>query len=127
LDCVYSPGPSFQIFYVWLPVNRWSTHVTIKRISVYLAEKEVTDQVPSLKKDYSEPYLFGDSDDEGLGLECATLKWNKVVELVEKGNQPSHPLRQLFQWKLVRLAWSVTLKVLAILAILVIVSSNFGT
>ena len=39
----------------------------------------------SLKKDYSEPHLFG--DDEGLGLECATLKWNEVVEVGEKGNQ----------------------------------------
>jgi hypothetical protein len=61
------------------------THVTLKRIAVYLDEEEVTDQVSSLKKDYSEPYLFG--DDEGLGLDCATLKWNEVVEVVEKGNQ----------------------------------------
>jgi ABC-type multidrug transport system fused ATPase/permease subunit len=57
------------------------THVTLKRIAVYLDEEEVTDQVSSLKKDYTEPCLFG--DDEGLGLECATLKWNEVVE-VEK-------------------------------------------
>ena len=61
------------------------SHVTLKRISVYLDEEEVTDQVSSLKKDYSKPYLFG--DDEGLGLEDATLKWNEVVELVEVGNQ----------------------------------------
>ena len=61
------------------------TQVQLKRIAVYLDEEEVTDQVSSLKKDYSEPYLFG--DDEGLGLECATLKWNEVVEVVEKGNQ----------------------------------------
>ena len=60
------------------------THVTLKRIAVYLDEEEVTNQVSSLKKDYSEPYLFG--DDEGLGLECATLKWNEVVEVVEKEN-----------------------------------------
>ena len=57
------------------------THVTLKRIAVYLGEEEVTDQVSSLKKDYSEPYLFG--DDEGLGLESATLKWNEVVEEVK--------------------------------------------
>ena len=61
------------------------TQVTLKRIAVYLDEEEVTDQVSSLKKNYSEPCLFG--DDEGLGLECATLKWNEVIEVVEKGNQ----------------------------------------
>jgi hypothetical protein len=61
----------------------------LKRIDVYLDEGEVTDQVSSLKKDYSEPYLFG--DDEGLGLEGATLKWNEVVEVVEKGNQNNSP------------------------------------
>ena len=63
------------------------THVTLKRIGVYLDEEEVTDQVSSLKKDSSEPYLSG--DDEGLGLEGATLKWNQVVEVVDKGNQKS--------------------------------------
>ena len=61
------------------------THVTLKRIAVYLDEEEVTDQVSSLKKNYSEPSLLG--DDEGLGLEGATLKWNEVVEVVEKGKQ----------------------------------------
>ena len=61
------------------------TKVTLKRIAVYLDEEEVTDQVSSLKKDYSEPFLFG--DDEGLGLECATLKWNEVVEVMEKRDQ----------------------------------------
>ena len=61
------------------------TKVTLKRIAVYLDEEEVTDQVSSLKKDYSEPFLFG--DDEGLGLECATLKWNEVVEVMEQRDQ----------------------------------------
>ena len=61
------------------------THVALKRIAVYLEEEEVTDQVSSLKKDYSEPCLFG--DDEGLGLECATFKWNEIVEVVKKGKQ----------------------------------------
>ena len=55
------------------------THVSLNRIAVYLDEEEVTNQVSSLKKDYSEPYSF--CDDEGLGLECATLKWNEVVEV----------------------------------------------
>ena len=63
------------------------THVTLKRIGVYLDEEEVTDQVSSLKKDSSEPYLSG--NDEGLGLEGATLKWNQVVEVVDKENQKS--------------------------------------
>ena len=62
------------------------TQVTLKRIAVYLDEDEVTDQVSSLKKDYSEPHLFG-GDDEGLGLECATFKWNEVAEEVKKGKQ----------------------------------------
>jgi ABC-type multidrug transport system fused ATPase/permease subunit len=61
------------------------TGVALKRIAVYLDEEEVTDQVSSLKKDRSEPYLSG--DDEGLGLEGATLKWNEVVEVVEKGKE----------------------------------------
>ena len=60
------------------------TQVTLKRIAVYLDEEEVTDQVSSLKKDYSEPHFVGDDSDEneeGLGLECATFKWNEVVEV----------------------------------------------
>ena len=61
------------------------SHVTLKRISVYLDEEEVTDQVSSLKKDCSKPYLLG--NDEGLGLECATLKWNEVVEVEENQNK----------------------------------------
>ena len=61
------------------------TQVALKRISVYLDEEEVTDQVSSLKEEYSEPYLSG--DEEGLGLECATFKWNEVVEVVKKGKQ----------------------------------------
>ena len=63
----------------------FQTQVTLNRIAVYLDEEEVTDQVSSLKKDCSEPYLSG--EDEGLGLECATLKWNEVVEVVKKGKQ----------------------------------------
>jgi excinuclease UvrABC ATPase subunit len=38
-----------------------------------------------LKKDHSEPYLFG--ADEGLGLEGATFKWNEVLEVAEKGKE----------------------------------------
>lgn len=57
------------------------TGVALKRISVYLDEDEVTEQVSSLKKTRSEPLLPG--ADEGLGLENATLKWNEVVEVVD--------------------------------------------
>ena len=63
------------------------TQVTLNRIAVYLDEEEVTDQVSSLKKDSSEPHLFG--DDEGLGLECATFKWNEVVDVVKNGKDLS--------------------------------------
>ena len=63
------------------------TGVALNRISVYLDEEEVTDQVSSLKKDHSGPYLSG--DDEGLGLESATFKWNEVVEVVEKPKESS--------------------------------------
>ena len=63
------------------------TQVTLNRIAVYLDEEEVTDQVSALKKDSSEPYLSG--EDEGLGLEDATFKWNEVVdiEVLKKGKQ----------------------------------------
>ena len=63
------------------------TGVALKRIAVYLDEEEVTDQVSSLKKDCSAPYLSG--DDEGLGLECATFKWNEVVDVVERAKKSS--------------------------------------
>ena len=46
---------------------------------MYLDEEEVTDEVSSLKKDYSEPFLPG-AHDEGLGLENASFKWNEVTE-----------------------------------------------
>ncbi|TFK37596.1 multidrug resistance-associated ABC transporter [Crucibulum laeve] len=55
------------------------TGVAIKRIAVYLDEEEVTEQVSSLKKDLSEPYPPG-SDDDGLGLADASLKWNEVPD-----------------------------------------------
>lgn len=59
------------------------TGIALNRISVYLEEEEVTDQVSSLKKDYSQPHLPG-SDDEGLGLENASFKWNEVTENPEQ-------------------------------------------
>jgi hypothetical protein len=43
---------------------------------------EVTDQVSTLKKDYSQLHLPRTDDD--LGLENATFKWNEVAEHVDK-------------------------------------------
>jgi ABC-type multidrug transport system fused ATPase/permease subunit len=72
------------------------TGVALKRIAVFLDEEEVSDQVSSLKKDYSEPHLPGYS--EGLGLDNATFKWNEVSESRETDQTkvidslPSSPL-----------------------------------
>uniref|UniRef100_A0A0W0EW54 Putative multidrug resistance-associated ABC transporter n=1 Tax=Moniliophthora roreri TaxID=221103 RepID=A0A0W0EW54_MONRR len=60
----------------WI-VQLLQTKVSLDRIAVYLGEEEVDEQVSSLKKDLSEPTLPG-ADDDGLGLENATLKWNEV-------------------------------------------------
>ncbi|KAJ6468022.1 hypothetical protein C8R47DRAFT_1325922 [Mycena vitilis] len=53
------------------------TRVSLNRIAVYLEEEEVTAQVSSLKTDTSIPLLEG-AEDEGLGLEGATLRWNEL-------------------------------------------------
>ena len=53
--------------------------VALQRIATYLDEDEVTEQVSSLKKPIvNETYLPG--DDDGLGLDNATFKWNEVEE-----------------------------------------------
>ena len=56
---------------------------------MYLDEEEVTDQVSSLKThlNSTEPYLPGGEDEEGLGLENATLKWNEVVDVEKQEEQ----------------------------------------
>ena len=55
---------------------------------MYLDEEEVTDQVSSLKYSNStEPHLPGGDDEEGLGLENATLKWNEVVDAEKQKEQ----------------------------------------
>ncbi|KAJ6507515.1 hypothetical protein DFH09DRAFT_1050573 [Mycena vulgaris] len=61
--------------------------VALNRIAVYLAEEEVTDQVSSLKQNLSEP-IHTAANDEGLGLETASFRWNKVTEEAETPNQP---------------------------------------
>ncbi|KAJ6542780.1 multidrug resistance-associated ABC transporter [Mycena capillaripes] len=53
--------------------------VALDRIAVFLAEDDVTDQVSSLKQDLSAPTNIA-TEDEGLGLENASLRWNKVEE-----------------------------------------------
>jgi hypothetical protein len=46
---------------------------------VYLEEDEVSAQVSSLKKDMSIPLLDG-AEDEDLGLENASFRWNELAE-----------------------------------------------
>ncbi|KAJ6631472.1 multidrug resistance-associated ABC transporter [Mycena sp. CBHHK59/15] len=58
------------------------TRVSLNRIAVYLDEAEVTEQVSSLKKDRSGPVSI-DSEDDRLGLENASLKWNEVEEVAD--------------------------------------------
>ncbi|KAJ6497501.1 hypothetical protein C8R45DRAFT_898828 [Mycena sanguinolenta] len=55
------------------------TRVCLNRIAVYLDEAEVSDQVSSLKKDRSSP--ASESEDDRLGLEGASFKWNEVEEV----------------------------------------------
>ncbi|KAJ6605651.1 ABC transporter type 1, transmembrane domain-containing protein [Mycena sp. CBHHK59/15] len=63
-------------------VEMIQARIAVDRIAVFLGEAEVTDQVSSLKKDFSEPELPG-SEDDALGLENASFKWNDV-EVVDE-------------------------------------------
>ncbi|KIJ91359.1 hypothetical protein K443DRAFT_14463 [Laccaria amethystina LaAM-08-1] len=70
----------------WI-VQILQTGVALNHIAVYLDE-EVTDQVTSLQKDLkTEPHLPDGEDQEGLGLENATLKWNEVVDAEKQKEQ----------------------------------------
>ncbi|KJA19718.1 hypothetical protein HYPSUDRAFT_1094370 [Hypholoma sublateritium FD-334 SS-4] len=69
-------------------VNILQAGIALDRISVYLDEDEVTEQVCSLKKTHFGPDATSD-DDEGLGLEDATLRWNRVSESAKGGKGPS--------------------------------------
>jgi ABC-type multidrug transport system fused ATPase/permease subunit len=61
------------------------TKVSLDRIAIFLEEDEVTDQVSTLKKCSSGlPTLDGD-DDDGLGIENGSFKWNEVEEKGTKG------------------------------------------
>ncbi|KAJ6590007.1 hypothetical protein DFH09DRAFT_1359037 [Mycena vulgaris] len=55
------------------------TRVSLNRIAVYLDEAEVSEQVSSLKKDRSGP-VSPESEDDRLGFENASFKWNEVEE-----------------------------------------------
>ncbi|KAJ7134728.1 hypothetical protein C8R44DRAFT_610315 [Mycena epipterygia] len=67
---------SLTVTYV---TSLFQARIAVDRISVFLAEAEVSDQTSSLKKDQAEPELPG-SEDDGLGLENASFKWNEVEE-----------------------------------------------
>ncbi|KAF8150500.1 multidrug resistance-associated ABC transporter [Mycena galopus ATCC 62051] len=56
------------------------TRVSLNRIAVYLDEAEVSDQVSSLKKDRSSP-VSAEAEDDRLGFEGASFKWNEVEEV----------------------------------------------
>ncbi|KAK7005882.1 hypothetical protein R3P38DRAFT_3040178 [Favolaschia claudopus] len=80
-------------------VQLLKTRVSLDRISVFLKEEEVPEQVSSLKKDYSSPAsaFASELQDERLGLEHASFRWNPVeqsadvrgVTVQQNGNSPS--------------------------------------
>ncbi|KAF9526193.1 multidrug resistance-associated ABC transporter [Crepidotus variabilis] len=72
----------------WI-VQILQTGVALKRISVFLDEEEVTEQVSSIKR-ASTPYTQ-EQLQEGLGLEHASLKWNEVPESSEDTNTQGSP------------------------------------
>ncbi|KAF7350973.1 hypothetical protein MSAN_01659500 [Mycena sanguinolenta] len=60
-------------------VQLLQTRVCLNRIAVYLDEAEVDEQVSSLKKARCSP--AAESEDDRLGLEGASFKWNEVEEV----------------------------------------------
>ncbi|KAJ7863247.1 hypothetical protein B0H13DRAFT_2237135 [Mycena leptocephala] len=83
-------GKAFPVFLPGYIVRLVQAGVALKRIEVFLAEDEVTDQVSSLKQDFFEPTLT--SEDEGLGLENASFRWNKVEEAQTTGQSEAQDL-----------------------------------
>ncbi|KIY74057.1 hypothetical protein CYLTODRAFT_385456 [Cylindrobasidium torrendii FP15055 ss-10] len=63
---------------MWI-VQVLQTGVALKRIEVFLAEDEVTEQVSSIKKGKLGSQTVA-PEEEGLGLRNATLKWNQLEE-----------------------------------------------
>ncbi|KAJ4488293.1 ABC transporter type 1, transmembrane domain-containing protein [Lentinula aciculospora] len=70
------------------------TKVALDRIAGFLDEEEVTEQVSSLKKDVLDLQRLRESHDENpLGLENATCKWNEVESAdTDKGKQNGNHL-----------------------------------
>ena len=60
----------------------------MKRISVYLDEEEVSPQVSSLKKAASGSQT---DEDDGLGIENGTFRWNEAVEAKEDKDKTKIP------------------------------------
>ncbi|KAJ7693236.1 P-loop containing nucleoside triphosphate hydrolase protein [Mycena rosella] len=61
-------------------VQLLQTRVSLNRIAAYLDEVEVTEQVSSLKKDRSGPVSL-EAEDDRLGFENASFKWNEVEDV----------------------------------------------
>lgn len=53
------------------------TLLAVERIGAFLDEDEVTEQVSSLKRDKVTAYTSV-ADDEGLGIQNGSFKWNEV-------------------------------------------------
>ncbi|KAF9442979.1 multidrug resistance-associated ABC transporter [Macrolepiota fuliginosa MF-IS2] len=70
----------------WI-VQILQTGIAMKRISVYLDEEEVSEQVSSLKKDNTSPHTNLDPEEDGLGFVNASFKWNEVPEDKESDAQ----------------------------------------
>ncbi|KAJ6585099.1 multidrug resistance-associated ABC transporter [Mycena capillaripes] len=60
-------------------VDMIQARIAIDRIAVFLGEAEVSEQTSSLKQDNAEPAPHS-SEDDRLGLENASFKWNEIEE-----------------------------------------------
>ncbi|PFH45643.1 hypothetical protein AMATHDRAFT_44023 [Amanita thiersii Skay4041] len=88
---------------IQLPLNTIPTwiiqvlqaNIALERIAVYLNEEEVTPRVSSLKADSKQIRTLAE-DEEGLGLENASFKWNQVevTKNVNKADKLAIPLKQ---------------------------------
>ncbi|KAJ7258427.1 multidrug resistance-associated ABC transporter [Mycena haematopus] len=58
------------------------TRVSLNRVSIYLDEAEVSEQVSTLKKDRSGSASI-ESEDDRLGFENASFKWNEVEQALD--------------------------------------------
>ncbi|KAJ7662919.1 multidrug resistance-associated ABC transporter [Mycena rosella] len=96
--CIHSSCQAIALFnMIRSPLNTVPTYiihviqarVSLNRIAVFLEEDEVTDQVSSLKQDLSDPTFT--VANEGLGVENASFRWNKVVEEPEAMAPPKTP------------------------------------